>query len=265
MASIRRFTATRAHMLVVGLALTPVIAANGCADAQEQLCCTEFKAGATITADIGGSAKAQVAAQAVADVTGIAQAAIEDLTTACRGIATDLGASEAEQDAANAQNNKNDQMKSWCAAAARAIASAKATAGVSLALDVKPPKCEASFGAKANCQAKCSGSAKCDVHAEPPSCSGGPGSLSISCKGECNAEAAATVRCEGSCTAPRYLLWHLHRARRGAVSRVLRRLQRRVHRDMQSRRQRVGHVQRQVQHPGLCAAPLRGRRAQGRM
>jgi hypothetical protein len=199
MASIHRFT--RARLLVIGLALVPVLAASGCADAQEQLCCTEFKAGASVTAEIGGSAQAQVAAQAVADVTGIAQAAIEDLTTACRGIATDLGAAPADQDAANAQTDKNEQMKSWCTAAAHAIASAKATAGVSLALDVKPPKCEASFSAKANCQAKCSGSARCDVSAEPPTCSGGPGSLSISCKGECNAEATATVKCEGSCTA----------------------------------------------------------------
>jgi hypothetical protein len=187
--------------LVLGLTLVPLLVGNGCASAQDQLCCTEFKPGASISAEIGGSAQARVAAQAVADVTGIASAAIEDLTTACRGIATDLAASQSDQEAANAATDKNDQVKLWCAAAANAIVAAKASAGVSLKLGVKPPKCEASFSAKASCQAKCSGGAKCDVKAEPPTCSGGPGSLSISCKGECSADATATVKCEGSCTA----------------------------------------------------------------
>lgn len=185
---------------VVAVALAIPVVTNGCSaveDAQGAVCCTEFKAGGSIK--IEGSANAQVAAQAVADFTGIASAAISDLTTACRAIAIDLGASQADQDAANAQTDANDQMKSWCTAAASAIGNVRTTAGVSLALTIEPPQCNASFSAKANCQAKCSGSAKCDVKADPPKCSGGPGSLSISCKGSCTAEATATVKCQGSC------------------------------------------------------------------
>jgi hypothetical protein len=190
--------------VALAVAMTLPAICNGCTqlgDTQNAVCCTEFKPGATIDAKIGGSANAQVTAQAVADFTGIASAAIEDLTTACRGIATDLGASQAEQDAANAASEKNDQMKLWCDAAVAAIGTFKGKAQVSLKLDVEPPKCEASFSAKANCQAKCSGSATCDVHATPPTCSGGPGSLSIACKGECKAQAGASLTCQGSCSA----------------------------------------------------------------
>ncbi len=49
----------------------------GCGDdASNPLCCNEFKAGAAISADIGGSAQSKVAVQAVADFSGIASAAM---------------------------------------------------------------------------------------------------------------------------------------------------------------------------------------------
>src|SRR5690606_39576005 len=68
-------------------------------DLSNPLCCNEFKVGATINADIGGSAQSQVAAQAVADFAGIASAAVDDVTAACRSMAQDLGAAKADQDA----------------------------------------------------------------------------------------------------------------------------------------------------------------------
>ena len=73
----------------------------GCSDdGSNPLCCTEFKVGATIQADIGGTAESQVAVQAVADFAGIASAALDDITAGCRAMAQDLDAPKAEQDKA---------------------------------------------------------------------------------------------------------------------------------------------------------------------
>jgi hypothetical protein len=161
------------------------------------LCCTEFKVGANITADIGGSAQSQVAVQAVADVSGIASAAIDDLTTACRGIAQDLEAPEAEQDAAEANTERRAKMDAWCGLAIKAIGSAKVSAGGTLTIAVTPPKCEASVSANASCQAKCSVEGKCDAKLNPPKCTGG--NLQVACKGECKAKAGVALHCQGSC------------------------------------------------------------------
>jgi hypothetical protein len=179
----------------------PVVT-NGCSsvtDAQAAVCCTEFKAGGTVDAKIGGGAEANVAVQAVADFAGIAAAGVDDITTACRNIATDLDADKAKGDAAEQTVDKRDKMKAWCTLAVETIGTFKATAKGTLTVDVKPPVCSASISAKANCQAKCSGSASCDVKANPPKCTGG--SLEVSCKGECKASGSAEVKCEGTCGA----------------------------------------------------------------
>jgi hypothetical protein len=163
----------------------------------EELCCTEFKVGATIGGEIGGSARSQVAVQAVADVSAIASALVDDLTTSCRSIAQDLDAPKAEQDAAEGTSDKNARLDAWCALAVKSIGTVKASAGGSLAIVAQPPKCAASVSAKASCQAKCSGSASCDLEANPPRCTGGK--LQVACKGECTANAGATLSCEGKC------------------------------------------------------------------
>lgn len=182
--------------IVAALAL---MATNACSDnpADNPLCCNEFKAGGTITADIGGSAESRVAVQALADVSGIAAAAVDDITTACRGIATDLDAPKADQDAANAATDKRAKMDKWCAAAVNAIVKVKAAG--SIKATIVPARCSASISAKANCQAQCSGSASCDIKANPPKCTGG--SLQVACKGECKAKANVSLKCEGKCTA----------------------------------------------------------------
>jgi len=184
--------------LALMVALAAPLLTNGCSAADNPLCCTEFKAGATIDANIGGGAEAQVAVQAVADFAGIAAAGIDDITTACRGIASDLEADKAKADAAEQTTDKRGRMNAWCALAVETIGTFKGKAGGSLTIDVKPPVCSASISAKANCQAKCSGSASCDVKANPPKCTGG--SLEVTCKGSCEAEAGATLKCEGGCT-----------------------------------------------------------------
>jgi hypothetical protein len=188
--------------LVAATMLALPIVTNGCssvADAQAAVCCTEFKAGGTVDAKIGGGAEANVAVQAVADFAGIAAAGVDDITTACRNIATDLDADKAKGDAAEQTVDKRDKMKAWCTLAVETIGTFKGKAAGTLSVEVKPPVCSASISAKANCQAKCSGSASCDVKANPPKCTGG--SLEVSCKGGCTASGSAEVKCEGSCSA----------------------------------------------------------------
>jgi len=174
------------------------LTAQGCGG-DDVLCCNEFKVGATVDANIGGSVQSQVAVQAVADFAGIASAAISDISTACRSMAEDLDAPAAELDAAAANTDPNAQMKAYCAAAVKAIGTVKGKAAGTLTIEAQPPKCEASISAKANCQAKCSVDGKCDIKANPPTCEGG--SLEVACKGECTAKAGASLTCEGSCSA----------------------------------------------------------------
>jgi hypothetical protein len=196
MNTLKRFKAPVA--VVIALVL-PVLACSSVTDAQSAVCCTEFKAGATIDANIGGSAQAQVAVQAVADFQGIASAAITDLTTACRGMAAELDATKAELDPIDAQAPGAEQMKAYCTLAVKAIGTFKAKAGGTLTVNVVPPKCEASVSAKGGCQAKCDVSGKCDLKANPPQCTGG--SLQVACKGECKAKAGVALKCEGKCSA----------------------------------------------------------------
>lgn len=183
---------------LMGAVVIPALLQGCSSDADNPLCCNEFKVGATINADIGGSVQSQVAAQAVADFAGIATAAVDDLTTACRNIAQDLDAPKADQDAAEAKADKRERLNSWCALAVKTIGTVKASASASITVKATPPKCEASVSAKANCQAKCSVEGKCDIKANPPKCTGG--SLQVACKGECTAKAGATLKCEGKCT-----------------------------------------------------------------
>lgn len=190
----------KAPLVLAAVIALPVLTnCSAVEDAQGAVCCTEFKAGGTVDAKIGGNAQANVAVQAVADFSGIAAAGIDDITTACRGIATDLEATTAEKDKAEQTVDKRDRMKAWCQLAVQAIGTIKGKAGGQLTVNVTPPRCSASVSAKANCQAKCSGSASCDVKANPPVCKGG--SLQVACKGECTAKAGATLKCEGSCSA----------------------------------------------------------------
>ena len=203
MNTLNRFKAPLA--LAFALAL-PVIT-NGCSsvtDAQAAVCCTEFKPGATIDAKIGGGAQARVAVQAIADFTGVASAAIGDITTACRGLATDLGAATADLDKAEATTDADpntaaqNKMKAYCTLAISTIGTIKGKAGGSLTIEVTPPKCEASLSAKASCEASCNGGVKCDFKAHPPMCTGG--SLTVACKGECKAKAGVDLKCTGTCS-----------------------------------------------------------------
>jgi hypothetical protein len=198
----RRFTAPLA--LAVALAL-PVFT-NGCSEIPEpgDLCCTDFKVGADMSgADfkVDASIKGQFAvlAQAGSDFSATATAMLDDVTNACRGIAQDLGAQEADQKAAEAETDPSKRVGKWCALA---VASLSASGVVAGALEIEPPqfKCEASVEAKGGCQAKCDVSGKCDIKANPPKCTGG--TLKVECSGKCSASAEApTFACKGKCDA----------------------------------------------------------------
>jgi hypothetical protein len=198
MNTLNRFKACLAAATVVAL---PILS-NGCSavqDAQGAVCCTEFKAGGTVDAKISANVETQTVVQAVADFSGIASAAIDDITAACRGIATDLDADKTMGDAAEANTDKQAKMNAWCKLAVDTIGSLKASANASFTLAVVPPQCSLNVSAKANCSAKCSGSASCDFKANPPKCTGGK--LEVSCKGECKAKAGAELSCTGTCAA----------------------------------------------------------------
>jgi len=198
MNTLNRFKACLVAATVVAL---PILS-NGCSsvqDAQAAVCCTEFKAGGTVDAKISGNAEVLTAVQAVADFSGIASAAIDDITAACRGIATDLGSDKTMSDAAEANQDKQAKMNAWCKLAVDTLGSVKASANATLTLAIVPPQCALNVSAKANCTAKCSGSASCDFKANPPKCTGGK--LEVACKGECKAKAGADLNCTGSCTA----------------------------------------------------------------
>jgi hypothetical protein len=198
MNTLNRFKASLVAATVVAL---PILS-NGCSsvtDAQGAVCCTEFKAGGTVDAKISGNAEVLTAVQAVADFSGIASAGIDDITAACRGIATDLDADKAKGDEAEANQDKQAKMKAWCDLAVSTIGTIKGKAGGTLKLVVVPPQCSLNVSAKANCSAKCSGSASCDLKANPPKCTGG--SLTVSCSGSCSGSATApSIKCEGSCS-----------------------------------------------------------------
>lgn len=189
-ASNMRLTTTGLSMLgLLGVA----VAAPGCSE-DNPLCCNEgdFQVGGTI--ELEGTSG--VALQAVADFSAIAAASVDDLTTACRGIAEGLDASPEDRAAAEALDDKRERMNAYCNLAVDQIGVFTAMASVSI--DFEPPQCSASVSAKANCQAKCSVDGSCDIKANPPTCEGG--SLEVSCSGSCTASGGASVNCTGSCT-----------------------------------------------------------------
>lgn len=167
------------------------------------LCCsqTDYSPGATV--GVSGSVQAVVAVQAIGDFSAIAAAAVDDLTTACRNIATDLDGTPSNNSATTrasieAVTSKRDRMSQYCSLAKDAI-TASAASGT-LTVVAVAPKCEASVSASASCNAKCKVDASCDVNVTPPKCTGGD--LQISCSGSCNVTAEKpSITCEGSCQA----------------------------------------------------------------
>jgi len=195
---------------VLGLPLL----ANGCSDDGSNplsaVCCTDYKPGSDVSSvDFGVDASIKgefsVFAQAGSDFSATATAAANDVATACRAIAVDLGA---DPDGANkAGKTGRDALSFWCDQAVAQItanfgAGGKFAAAASLKIAVEPARCEASISATADCQAKCTVEGSCDIKATPPTCKGG--TLTVDCSGSCDVTAqepkiSCTGSCQGSC------------------------------------------------------------------
>ena len=188
----KKSTRFSAPIAIIAALAIPVFA-QGCS-AADQLCCADPS-----KVEIKGEAGAQfnVALSAGADLTAVAQGAFDDVINACRNIAIDLDADVAARETANSAQG-DAQVKAWCDLAVAQIG-AKINASGKATIAFEAPRCEASLSAKANCQAKCSGGATCDVQATPPTCEGGK--LEVSCQGSCKGEANVAIACEGSCDA----------------------------------------------------------------
>lgn len=190
-----------------GWTLSMLFAASvlgACSDENNPLaavCCNEFKVGADLSSvDFGleGEVRGQFVAfaQASSDLAATAADALADVEAACRDIAVELGASTADVDAASARDAR-DRVTGLCALASAQIR-ARVTAAGRVTVAFEPPTCEVSVQARARCEGQCSASGTCDVKANPPVCRGGR--LEVSCRGECTAQAGATLHCEGTCT-----------------------------------------------------------------
>ncbi len=174
-------------------------AASSLANAQSALCCKSFDPGtnmlnATFTGNAATNAQFAVFAQAVGDLSTVAEGAVSDVTAACQGIATDLGDMNSP-----AGKEGTDLMNFWCGEAVSQInAALSAAAGVSLNISFQPPACSASVSVNADCQAHCNVNGSCNVMANPPTCMGG--TLEVSCMGSCMASGSASIDCTGSCS-----------------------------------------------------------------
>lgn len=194
----KRATAPAFLLIAAGIA---AFSAQGCddiADAQSALCCDaeDFAVGGTVSVEAAGSAEMTATLQAVADISGIAAGAVADLETACRSISEELGASKADRDAAQANEDASARMQAYCNLAVSAIGTFKGSATIEA--EFQPPTCSASVSASASCNANCQVDASCDASATPPTCEGGK--LEVKCEGSCSAEAGASIKCEGTCT-----------------------------------------------------------------
>jgi hypothetical protein len=165
------------------------------------VCCSDFKVGADLSSvDFGltGEVRGQFLAfaQASSDLASTAGDALLDVQAACRGIAVELGATQADLDAAE-QRPERERTSELCRLAVGQI-NTRVTARVRLDVLFEPPVCEISVRAQARCEGQCRAEGTCDMRANPPVCRGG--TLEIVCRGDCTADVGATVYCEGGCT-----------------------------------------------------------------
>jgi len=153
----------------------------------ESIMAFDFAANFKISAEAG--AKLKGATAAAVDLKGLADQVDADLKLGCGNIAKDLGAGGDFKDG-----------KSACDAALKGIGDAKAKLGASakLGVAIKPPKCQASLDAYADCAGKCDvklQGGKAKVECEPGKLSG---KCDASCEGSCDVQAAA--KCDGTCS-----------------------------------------------------------------
>jgi hypothetical protein len=117
------------------------------------------------------------------------------VATACANIASDLGADVSKLPSHDGTGSAADQA---CSLAAAEISKVKASYKASIAVESRPPVCEASLEASAHCAAECDASV--DPGAVKATCEGGQlsGACEAECKGECTVE--GNVECKGECS-----------------------------------------------------------------
>ena len=179
-------------LAVAGLGIAAI--SNGCS-AANALCCKQYNPGTDMTnvkftADATVNGQFVAMAQAAGDLAAVSGQAQADVTSSCKGIATDLG----EDPAGGAGMSGADLMNFWCA---KAKAQLTAT-GLTVKVTSTPAKCEASVSVQADCKAHCDVNGKCDIMAILPTCTGG--TLTVDCKGSCDVTVMEPkIECEGSC------------------------------------------------------------------
>lgn len=186
------------------LALTiPFTACSKLDEVQGALCCKEFTAGADLSGiDFGLSGEANLRysafMQASADFSGTAAAMITDVGGACKNIAQDLGGDLSKV----TDTDPAARTKALCLLAAAQI-KAQVTAKGSVSVDFQPPVCTIDASVQGGCEAKCSGSASCEITPAEITARCEPGKLSVQCSGECSGScegsANLAVDCSGSC------------------------------------------------------------------
>jgi hypothetical protein len=179
---------------------TPFTACNKLAEAQASICCKEFTAGADLSGidwGLSGDANLRYSAfmQAAADFSGTASGMITDVGGACKNIASDLGGditSVKDTDPAA-------RAKAYCA-----LAVAQIKAAGTFSISFQPPVCTIDASVQGGCEAKCSGSASCEITPAQIVARCDPGKLSgqcsATCKGSCEGSANLAVNCEGTCS-----------------------------------------------------------------
>ncbi|MGH7282475.1 MAG: hypothetical protein ACRELY_13190 [Polyangiaceae bacterium] len=189
---------------LIAAVIAIVAGTNGCSSSGlvPDVCCKGFEPGTDMTTvDFGGDAsisgQIHAFAQATGDLSALAGTAMADVTGACMNMAVDLGA-DANDAAANGKTG-GDLLTFWCDKASASItASITASVSGSISLSITPPVCEVSVTAQAKCQGSCDVSGKCDVQANPPTCTGGQ--VELSCSGTCTGSASASIDCSGTCS-----------------------------------------------------------------
>lgn len=181
-------------LAVAGLGIAAI--SNGCS-AANALCCKQYNPGTDMTnvkftADATVNGEFVAMAQAAGDLAAVAGQAQLDVSSACKGIAVDLGVDPSS----GADKAGADLMNYWCG---QAVAQIKAV-GVTVKVVSTPPQCEAQVSVQADCKAHCDVNGKCDIKVNPPKCTGG--TLEVDCKGQCDLNAGdVKIDCQGSCMA----------------------------------------------------------------
>lgn len=187
--------------------------ASGCIDPNSPLIqksgegCNEFQSGATIDPNLDVNPQVLGFMQAASDFTKNAESIKNDVFTACKNIATDLGVQDTWTSIADSNDRiSNASHTGACDAAGTRLEDmliAAGTVNAHVALTVSRGECHLDFDEQARCDASCAANATCSPGTIETRCE--PGSLSVMCGGSCNMGASCVgtadvaANCMGKC------------------------------------------------------------------